>query len=116
MRGIAAAAVLTVALGLPAAAHSAGLGGLLLGINGLLTFPADPICDAITPPEDIQDFPAISVVGYPLGFVFGTVLGVVRATTGAMDVALTQLWIIPNLSPEPRFDVIPGYDLEADVL
>jgi hypothetical protein len=96
----------------PSSAHSAGLDGLLMGVNGVLTFPADPICDAIFPTEDFEDFPGKTVLRYPLGFLFGTGLGIYRLTSGVLDIALTPLWVVPSASPVPRFDVIPGYELE----
>ena len=49
-RAIVAAAALWLAAATPGSAHSAGLDGLLMGVNGLLTFPADPIVDTIFPP------------------------------------------------------------------
>ena len=111
-RAIVAAAVLFAMNSMPVSAHSAGLDGLLTGVNGLLTWPADPVLDTIDPPEDFQDFPAASVIRYPLGFLYGTGLGIIRAGTGLLDIALTPFWIIPNASPDPRFDVIPFYELE----
>jgi hypothetical protein len=97
-----------------APARSAGLEGLALGINGLLTFIADPIVEAVAPPEDFEDFPGNEVFRYPFGFISGTLLGTYRAFAGAVDVALTPLWIVPTLSPEPRFDLIPFRDLEEE--
>jgi hypothetical protein len=111
-RAIVAAAALWLVTSTPGSAHSAGLDGLLMGLNGLLTFPADPIMETIFPPEDFEEFPGNEVLGYPLGFVYGTGLGAYRATTGLIDILLTPLWIVPELSATPRFDVIPFYDLE----
>jgi hypothetical protein len=111
-RAIVAAAALWLMGATPGAAHGAGLDGLLTGVNGLLTFPADPICDAISPPEDFEEFPGKAVLGYPLGFAYGTGLAAYRVTTGLIDILLTPLWVVPELSPPPRFDVIPGYELE----
>jgi hypothetical protein len=111
-RAIVAMAALWIVAGTPGSAQSAGLDGLLMGINGLLTFPADPIVDTIFPPEDFEELPGKAVLGYPLGFVYGTGLGLYRATTGVIDILLTPLWVVPELSATPRFDVIPFYDLE----
>jgi hypothetical protein len=96
----------------PGSAQGAGLDGFLTGVNGLLTWPADPVCDAIFPPEDFEEFPGKAVIGYPLGLVYGTGLGLYRATTGVIDILLTPLWVVPEVSPTPRFDVIPFYELE----
>lgn len=111
-RAIVAAAALWIVASTPGSARSAGLDGFLNGVNGLVTWPADPICDAIIPPEDFQDFPGNEVFGYPLGLLFGTGLAGYRVTTGLIDILLTPLWVVPELSPAPRFDVIPFYELE----
>ena len=112
MRAMLAAVVLWMLVWTPGAARAAGVDGLLMGVNGLITWPADPVCDAVFPPEDFEDFPGKTVLRYPLGLLYGTGLGVYRATTGVVDILLTPLWIVPELSPAPRFDVIPGYELE----
>jgi hypothetical protein len=111
-RAILAAAALCIVAATPGSARSAGVDGLLMGINGVLTFPADPIVDMIFPPEDLEEVPGHAVVGYPLGLVYGTGLGLYRLTSGVIDILLTPLWVVPELSATPRFDVIPFYELE----
>jgi hypothetical protein len=106
--------IVALILGSAAPARSAGIEGLWLGVNGLLTFVADPVVETIFPPEDFEDFPGNEVFRYPFGFLSGTILGTYRAISGVLDVALTPLWIVPSLSPEPRYDVIPFYDFEEE--
>jgi hypothetical protein len=44
------------------------------------------------------------------GFFAGTLQGVYRAVTGAVDVALCPLRFFPMFSPEPRYKPIPGWE------
>ncbi len=111
-RAIVAAATLWIVAAIPSSARAAGLDGLLMGINGVLTWPADPIVDMIFPPEDLEEVPGHAVFGYPLGLVYGTGLAGYRLTSGIIDILLTPLWVVPELSATPRFDVIPFYELE----
>jgi hypothetical protein len=102
-----------VSLGLAApAAQARGVDGLLRGLNGIVTAPADIVSHVVDPPEDYDEIPAPEFSGRVLGVFSGSILGAYRALTGAIDVALTPLVIIPNLSPEPRYDIVPFYDLE----
>jgi hypothetical protein len=112
MRGIVAAVAVLMVGWTPGPAWSAGLEGLLRGVNGVLTFVADPIVEAIEPPEDIEEVPGSSVLRHPFGFVYGSAIGIYRAASGVFDVALTPLWVVPGVSPIPRFDLIPFYELE----
>jgi hypothetical protein len=87
--------------------RAAGLEGLLLGLNGILTAPADPVSHVVVPLEDFAELPAHQVTGRLLGIVSGTLLATYRVVAGAFDVALTPLWVVPTLSPEPRFRILP---------
>jgi hypothetical protein len=91
-------------------AHAKGFGGFLAGLNGVLTAPADPVRHVISPPEDFDEVPVPEVSGRVLGIFSGTLLAGYRAATGALDIALTPLWVIPTLSPEPGIKLIPGSD------
>jgi hypothetical protein len=91
-----------------------GIDGLLRGLNGIVTAPADLVSHVVSPPEDYDEIPAPELSGRVLGVFSGSILGAYRALTGALDVALTPLWVIPNLSPEPRYDLVPYYDLEEE--
>jgi len=107
-----AAALITLALCPAPPAHADGVNSLLAGINGLITFPADPVADVIHVSEDLQDTPWRPVSGRVVGLLLGTGVGLYRATFGALDVVLFPLWIVPTLSPEARFEIIPFYEVE----
>lgn len=89
-------------------ASAKGCGGFLAGLNGVLTAPADPIRHIVFPPEDFDEVPVPAVSGRLLGIFSGTLLAGYRAATGALDIALTPLWVMPTLSPEPGIVLIPG--------
>ena len=98
----AALAVGVLALASPASAK--GLEGFLVGLNGVLTGPLDPFRHAITPPREFGDVPGNPASAHVLGVVSGTLLGSYRIVTGILDIALTPLLVIPNLSPEPQIE------------
>ncbi len=91
-------------------ARAGGINNFLAGIQGLATFPADPVMDTITPPDLYEDLPAYPVTGRFFGFFQGTLLGAYRLGMGVFDVALTPLWILPTMSPEPRWELIEGVE------
>jgi len=110
-----AAAALALAIAQPAApARADGFNSLFAGINGLLTFPADPIVDVVEVPEDLQDLPLRDVTGRVIGLFVGSGVGLYRAFFAAADVALFPLWVVPTLSPEARFEIIPFYEVNYD--
>jgi len=98
----------------PLPAHAAGIDGFLTGVIGILTFPADPVLDTMDPPSDFDEIPGSSYTRYPAGFLYGLFYGVGRALFGVTDIALTPLWVVPTLSPEPRIDVIPFYTIQYE--
>jgi hypothetical protein len=99
-------------LALAGPAKAEGLNNLMAGINGLLTFPADPVAMAITPPDEFEELPAHKVSGRILALPAGTLLGVYRFTMAAFDIAFTPLWLFPTMSPEPRWAVFPDVEYE----
>ena len=87
---------------------------LLAGLNGLVTSPADPVMAAIHPLEEFDELWGAPVTPHVVGFFQGTFLMVLRATMGAADVAFFPFWVFPTLSPEARYEIIPGYEIEYD--
>lgn len=106
MRASRALSCLVLALAFAGSARAEGVNNLLAGVNGLVTAPADPVMAAISPPEDFEDYPA--VVRYPLGFLTGTLQMVHRTVMGAFDVLFFPFWVFPTLSPEARYEIMPG--------
>ena len=96
----------------PAPASATGLNNFYAGVQGLATFLADPVMDVIYPPEAYEDLPLYPVTGRVFGLVSGTLLGAYRLAMGAFDVALTPLWILPTMSPAPRWELIEGVEYE----
>ena len=82
----------------------------LTGLNGLLTWPADPVMATVEPPK------ALEKAGYgrrPLGFGSGVLLMLYRSFTGTLDLALA--WgPLPVLSPVPRYKLVPGFEHEDE--
>jgi hypothetical protein len=82
----------------------------LAGVNGIITWPADPVMLAVRPTDEMRSMPGGVVTGPVTGFFAGTLLGVYRLVTGTMDIALAPLSFFPMFSPEPRYQVIPGWE------
>lgn len=91
-----------------------GLDGFRMGLNGVLTAPADPIDGLIHPPDSYDELFLAPVTAPLLGFVRGTLLGLYRASSGLVDIAMTPLWVLPEISPEARFRLVIG-DSQATV-
>ena len=87
---------------------------VLAGLNGLATFPADPVMSAVDPPREFEDMWGAPVTSHTLGFFQGTFLMLYRATMGVADIAFAPLWVFPTLSPEGRYEIIPGYEIEYE--
>ena len=82
----------------------------LTGLNGFLTWPADPVMATVNPPK------AFDKAGYPrrpLGFASGLLLMLYRGFTGTLDMALAP-GPLPVLSPVPRFHLVPGFEHEDE--
>ena len=100
----------TLSVAGPASAD--GFHNLLIGLNGILTFPADPVMQVVHPPEVLEDMPLFPVTGRICGLVIGSIQGVYRAFAGATDVVTSPLIVFPSFSPEPRYQLIPGFEYE----
>lgn len=123
MRRLVAATAILVVL---TAAASAGaddseplelptaVNNMLAGLNGLATFPADPVMSAVDPPEEFEDLWGAPVTSHTAGFFQGTFLGIYRALMGLADIAFSPFWVFPTLSPEGRYEIIPGYEIEYE--
>ncbi len=82
----------------------------LAGANGLITWPADPVMLAVRPTDEMRSMPGGVVTGPVTGFFAGTLQGIYRLVTGTLDIALCPLSFFPMFSPEPRYQVIPGWE------
>ncbi len=101
-----------VSLTLLVALAGSGCQSLRTGLNGILTFPADPVMQVYLPPEKLEDMPLYSVTGRIAGLFAGTLQGTYRALAGVYDVVLSPFVIFPVLSPPPRYELIPGIEYE----
>jgi hypothetical protein len=106
------AALLAAAQALVAPAGATGFNNLFAGLNGLVVAPADPVMQAIDPPSQLEKLPNPRVTRHVVGFFQGTALMLYRVFMGATDVALSPFWVFPTLSPEARWDLVPGWEIE----
>lgn len=105
---------LAALLASPGMARAGGTTNLLAGLNSLITFPADFVMPVIQPPENLEDMPGYPVTGRMLGFVGGLFQGTYRAFAGVTDLVTFPFWVVKSYSPEPRFQVIPGFEYESE--
>lgn len=112
MRLLSACTLVLVALAFSTPARAEGLNNLFAGINGILTFPADPIVMLVTPPEDWEELPAHTVTSRLLALPAGVLLGTYRASMAVFDIAFFPFWAFPTMSPEARWGLIPGVEYE----
>ena len=82
----------------------------LVGLNSLLTWPADFVMDTVQPAEEFDELPLAAVAKYPVGFIQGTMLAIFRASTGTLDVAFAAVTPMRMLSPEPRYMIFAGVE------
>jgi hypothetical protein len=80
----------------------------LTGLNSVVTVPADPVMGLAEPPKEYTKIPGV-VPGHVLGAIQGVILGAYRGTMGALDMAFAP-FPMAILSPEPRYQPIPGFD------
>ena len=79
----------------------------LMGVNSLVTAPADPVMSTVNPPKEFDDLPLGAGTKYPAGFVAGTMLSAYRFGMGTMDLLFAPLTPMKMLSPEPRYMIFP---------
>ncbi len=87
-------------------------GHFLTGFNGLVTSPADPVMSVVTPPEEYAKLPAGAVTGRFFGMIQGSLMMAYRSSMGLLDMVLSPIPIV-ILSPEPRYQPIPGFEWEG---
>jgi hypothetical protein len=79
----------------------------LMGLNSLITFPADPVMSTVQPADEFDALPLAPATKYPVGFVQGTMLSMYRASMGTLDLLFAPLTPMKMLSPEPRYMIFP---------
>jgi hypothetical protein len=113
MRRLGAATAALFVLLAASAAHAEGVNNLMAGINGLATFPADPVMSAWQPPDSLGELPGAPATAHVAGVGHGALMMAYRATMGVMDVLLFPFWVFPTLSPEAHFNVFGDtYEIE----
>jgi len=81
----------------------------MVGLNSLITFPADPVMDTVKPREEFDELPLADYgPKYIAGLGTGVMLSIYRASTGLFDVLWAPITPMKMLSPEPRYSVLPG--------
>lgn len=82
-----------------------GVDQALIGVNGVLTSPVDPIVGLIEGHRAFA-FPVVAPVTTRLGgLAVGAVHGALRLATGALDIVLAPL-PVTSVSPPPRVDLV----------
>jgi len=115
MRRLVATAVALLVLLTAASASAEGVNNLIAGINGLLTFPMDPVWSSIDPPDATKGMFGEPVTPHVIGLGHGTLMMAYRATMGVLDIALFPFWVFPTLSPEARYEVFStSYEIEYE--
>lgn len=75
------------------------------GLNGFITWPADPVMRTVEAPDMFPDWwPPFN---YMTAFLAGTFEGVYRLVMGTMDIVFTPVPKMPMLSPVQRYEVVP---------
>ncbi len=81
----------------------------LTGLNSVITSAADPVMSVVDPPAEFDTLPAAPVLGRFIGVFQGMVMAAYRGSTGVLDMLLAPIPIV-ILSPEPRYQPIPGFE------
>ena len=93
----------------PFAEYASTVGNrFLIGINSLITFPADPVMSTVEPDSEFDELPLAVVSKWPVGFVQGSMLMFYRASTGLLDFTFAVFTPMAMLSPEPRYLLFPN--------
>ena len=75
----------------------------------MITAPADPVMNAVTVHEEYEELPLSAVSGRFFGVLQGSIMAVFRTGMGVLDMVLAPI-PITILSPEPRYQPIPGFE------
>lgn len=86
----------------------------LMGVNSLITWPADPVMGAVDPREEFDELPVAVVSKRIVGLLQGTLLGAYRAGTGALDVVFAPITPMRMLSAEPRYQLFESEGVEHE--
>ena len=78
-----------------------------IGLNGILTAPADPVYFAMDGSEVFSTFPAPKFTGPVVGVFAGVAQMTYRVFTGVFDVTLSWVPFLYMQSPPPRIDLLP---------
>jgi hypothetical protein len=82
----------------------------LVGLNGLITFPADPPMATVDPLAEFEELPVPVVSKRVFGFFQGTLLGAYRLGMAPFDMLFAPITPMKMLSPEPRYMLFPGVE------
>ena len=77
-----------------------------IGLNGVLTAPADPVMFSLEGDEIFKEFWMPQVTGRVVGFFVGVCQMPYRAMTGAFDAAFAWAPYLAPVSPVPRFKLL----------
>ncbi len=75
-----------------------------IGLNGILTFPADPVMFAVEGPEVLDGWWAPPA--HFVGFFAGLLQGSYRVVMGTLDIAFAPFPKFPMLGPVPRYKLL----------
>lgn len=85
-------------------AQARGLDNLQAGISNVVQAPAEPVMMYVQLPEEFEELPGHPVSSYILALPVGVVSTVYKVVMGAFDIAFTPFWVLPVMSPEPRWE------------
>jgi hypothetical protein len=95
------------------AAYGSNVGNrFLMGVNGLITFPADPAMGTVRPREEFEELPLAFATKRVVGLLQGTLLGAYRLGTAPLDMLFAPLTPMRMLSPAPRYMLFPNVEHE----
>jgi hypothetical protein len=77
-----------------------------IGLNGVLTAPADPVLFSLEGDEVFADLWMPAVTGRVMGFFAGLCQMPYRAMMGAFDAAFAWAPYLTPVSPVPRFEIL----------
>ena len=78
-----------------------------IGLNGIITAPADPVYFAMEGSEVFSKLPAAKFTGPVVGVFAGVAQMTYRIFTGTFDLAFAWVPYLYMQSPPPRIDVLP---------
>ena len=80
----------------------------LAGVNGVITWPADPVMLAMKPTDEMRSMPGGVVTGPVTGFFAGTLLGVYRLVDGHPGHRALPAELLPDVQPRAPLSGDPG--------